>query len=176
MKRMQTTLIAVLMLPTLALAIDCDAELKKHLQSDLDLSYEEFDQTMDSGMRILSAKGCHSETADLIEAYIEHNQATQSSLRWHIAQHRATAGEYEAAVESARSVLKDDEDLEQNPFRWNDYVLATIAFLNGDRESLVHHRDKVAEGAELHHGNAINLKLLDRLVDNFGKSYAEATR
>ena len=176
MNTIQTTLIAVLMLPTLALAVDCDAELKKHLQSDLNLSYEAFDQTMDSGMRILSAKGCHSETADLIEAYIDHNGATQSSLRWHIAQHRATAGEYEAAIKSARSVLKEDEDLEQNPFRWNDYVLATIAFLEGDKESLLRHRDELAEGAELHHGNAINLKLLERLVNNFGKSYAEATR
>ena len=59
----------------------CNALLEKHLESDMDLSYEEFDQTMDSGFRVLGAQGCHTEAADLIERYIEENSAEQNSLR-----------------------------------------------------------------------------------------------
>ena len=34
---------------------------------------------------------CHGEAADLIEAYLEHNEASESSLIWHVAQMRANA-------------------------------------------------------------------------------------
>lgn len=166
----------LLTLPLSGQTVDCAAELEIHLKSDLTLSYEEFDQTMGSGMRVLSAKGCHSESAELIEAYIAHNHATESSLRWHIAQHRAMAGEYDEAIQSAKAVLRSGEDLDNDPFRWNDYVLATIAFLEHDREALIRHRDNVAMGKDQHHGNAINLRLLDALVEHFGATYAEATR
>jgi hypothetical protein len=65
--------IFVLLLPFngFTYAVDCEVKYKKHLTTDLELSYEEFDQTMDSGMRILVNAGCHQEAADLIEAYIE---------------------------------------------------------------------------------------------------------
>ena len=166
----------LLALPVFSHATNCEEELQKHLRSDLSLSYQEFDQTMGGGMRALSALGCHAETADLIEAYIEHNNASERSLRWHIAQQRAMAGEYDEAIDYARSVLSDSENFEKNPFRWNDYVLATIAFLEADKESLIRHRENVAKGKEQHQGNAINLRFLDLLVENFGASYADATR
>lgn len=157
-------------------AVDCEALYQKHLKTDLDLSYKEFDQTMGQGFRVLAEVRCSKEAADLIEAYIEKNGATQGSLRWHVAQLRASAGDYEAAVESARQSLSEDEAAKTQPLRWNDYVLATIAFLEGDLGKLKFHRDNVAAGKEDHFGNEMNLKLLDGLIRHFGKPYDEATR
>lgn len=156
--------------------VDCQQLYREHLESDLTLSYEAFDQTMGSGFRELSAQGCEREAADLIEAYIEATGAEQNSLRWHIAQLRASHGDYEQAVRYARSSLIENEDLSARPLRWNDYVLATIAFLEEDREALQRHRDRVAEGVDEHRGNAMNLRLLDALIEHFEASYAEALR
>jgi hypothetical protein len=153
---------------------DCGALFRTHMDSDLVLAYEEFDQTPGRGFRALAMAGCSTEAADLIEAYIETNQAGQRSLRWHVAQLRATAGDYPRAVESARQVLSESEDFSARPLRWNDYVLATIAFLERDREALVRHRDRVAEGGD-YPGNAMNLRLLNALVRHFDESYAYAT-
>ena len=156
-------------------AVDCQQELTRHLATDLELSYKEFDQTQNRGMRVLSAKGCHAETATLIQAYIHHNQAEESSLRWHLAQQYAMAGEYGPAVEAARTTLNAEEDLATNPFQWNDYVLATIAFLERDKQSLIAHTEAVRKGQDAHMGNQINLKLLEALVRHFDQSYAYAT-
>ncbi|NEZ04986.1 hypothetical protein G4Y73_12580 [Wenzhouxiangella sp. XN201] len=154
--------------------VDCQSLFEKHLESDMELSYQEFDQTMDSGFRVLGAKGCNEEAADLIEEYIRVNSAEQRSLRWHIAQLRAMHGANAEAVRYAKSSLLDQEDFSERALRWNDYVLATIAFLEGDRKGLVRHRDKVAEGVGEHPGNELNLKLLDALIENFGADYATA--
>ena len=156
--------------------VACESLYQQHLESDLSLSYEEFDQTMGSGFRALAQAGCEREAADLIEAYIEATGAGQSSLRWHIAQLRASHGNRVEAVKYARESLREDEDLSRHPLRWNDYVLATIAFLEKDREALVMHRDRVAEGVDAHRGNAMNLRLLDALIENFDASYSEALR
>ena len=155
--------------PTLSLAIDCTKEYQQHLKTDLDLSYKEFDQTMNSGMRTLGNAGCHKEAADLIEAYIQKNKATENSLRWHVAQQRAMADDYPMAILSAKEVLLENEDFSKQPLRWNDYVLATIAFWEGNKEVLIIHRNEVAKGKDVYFGNALNLKLLDVLIEKFRK-------
>lgn len=169
-------------IPALALLItapafaelDCDVLFQEHMESDMELSYEAFDQTMDMGFRVLGAAGCHEQAADLIQAYIAHNEAEQRSLRWHVAQLRATHGDYEQAVEYANSVLLEAEDFAARALRWNDYVLATIAFLEKDREALAHHRNQVERGVGEHAGNELNLRLLDSLVRHFDQSYEYA--
>lgn len=166
----------LLMLAAPAWATDCQQLYEQHLAADLALTYEQFDQTMDAGFRPLAGAGCYRQAADLIEAYIEEHDAPQRSLRWHVAQMRAVDGDSEAAVASARSVLSETEDFTEQPLRWNDYVLATIAFLEKDREALEFHRDQVALGAAEHQGNAMNLRLLDSLLRNFDQSYAYATQ
>lgn len=153
----------------------CEALLQAHLKTDLSLPYETFDQTEGQGFRVLAAEGCNKEGADLIEAYLRGRPSAESSLRWHVAQLRASAGQAAEAIVAARSVLNPREDLAKDPFRWNDYVLATIAFLERDKAALQRHRDKVAEGRDAHMGNAMNLKLLDALIKYFDTSYAYAT-
>jgi hypothetical protein len=174
---MRAILLATLLISTSsATASDsCEAKYAQHLETDLVLSYEQFDQTEGMGFRVLAAKGCEKEAADLIVHYIESRKATQSSLRWHIAQLRATAGDYPEAIKYAHSVLGEKEDLVRNPLRWNDYVLATIAFLEHDKQSLQIHRERIAQGKTEHFGNELNLRLVDSLVKHFDRDYRYAT-
>lgn len=155
-------------------AADCPALLTEHRATDFKLSYQEFDQTMNSGFRVLAAAGCDKQAADLIEEYIRVTGATQNSLRWHVAQLRATQGDYAEAIKFARTCLNEKEDFSAHPLRWNDYVLATIAFLQHDRPALQQYRDRIAQGKD-YKGNAINLRLVDSLLRNFDQDYKYAT-
>lgn len=156
-------------------APECSTRYDQLLKSSLSLDYQQFDQTPNSGFRVLAGAGCASEAADLIEQYIAVNQAQQNSLRWHVAQLRATSGNYTEAVRYAHTVINEDEDWDVRPLRWNDYVLATIAFLEKDMAALQKHRDAVAAGSDEYFGNALNLKLLDALILHFDRSYQYAT-
>ena len=157
-----------------ALADGCEDLLQEHRLTDLSLTYEEFDQTPGSGFRALAMKACYAEAATLILEYIAANNATQRSLYWHVAQLSASAGDYDTAISNARQALSPSEDLDTKSLRWNDYVLATIAFLENDLDALTRHRDRVAEGAD-YPGNAMNLRLLNALVLHFDQSYIYAT-
>ena len=140
------------------------------------MSIKEFDQTMSQGFRKLANKGCEKQAADLIELYIEKNNSTDINQRWHVAQLRGLSGDNVKAAQSARLSLRKDEGTDKNRMRWNDYVLATLAFFEGRKEDLVAYRNKVAEGKDLHFGNKQNLILLDRLIKHFGKSYKYALK
>lgn len=166
-----------LFLPSLnAQALDCEQLYQAHLKTDLSLDYRAFDQTEGQGFRALVTKpGCEKQAADLIEAYIAANGAKQSSLRWHIAQLRATQGDSVAAIRYSKTVLTDKDDRKPGALRWNDYVRATIAFLEKDRVALQNHREAVAAGKDEHFGNALNLKLLDSLLRHFDRDYAFAS-
>lgn len=159
---------------TQAFADECDDLLQEHRGTDMSLSYEQFDQTPDNGFRVLAANACYAEAASLIQEYIATNNATENSLRWHVAQLSATAGDYPTAIDFSKQVLSESEDFSLKPLRWNDYVLATIAFLEKDMDALELHRNRVAEATD-YAGNAMNLKLLDALVKHFDESYAYAT-
>jgi hypothetical protein len=174
---MRSILIAVLTIASsnAAASENCAAMYQQHLETDMSLAYDDFDQSEGKGFRALASVGCEKQAADLIVEYIRVNQASQSSLRWHVAQLRASSGESTEAIRFARSVLNENEDLAANPLRWNDYVLATIAFLEKDKPALLTHRDNVAKGKADYFGNELNLRLLDSLVKYFDKDYAYAT-
>ncbi|MDX1570371.1 MAG: hypothetical protein R3200_07790 [Xanthomonadales bacterium] len=172
---MRTILILIGLLlaaPHAIAEVDCAALFAEHLETDLGLSYHEFDQTPRQGFRSLAGAGCPAEAADLIERYIEETGATEGSLMWHIAQLRAVAGDYEAAIAAARRCIREDDT---GDFRWNDYVYGTIAFLQRDRQALIRFRDAVAAGVDDHHGNAMNVRLLNAMVEHFDEDYAYAT-
>ncbi len=169
--------IAVLLfsLASISVANDCDQLYQQHLQTDMSLDYQGFDQTPGKGFRALAEMNCTKQAADLIQAYIRTTGAEESSLRWHIAQLRASHGDYESAIDYANMVLLKKEDFSVRALRWNDYVLATIGFLERDKVKLVHHRDRVAAARDQHRGNAQNLKLLDSLITYFDYNYKYAT-
>jgi hypothetical protein len=174
MKRYVAAITAMLISTCAHAALHCEALYAEHAQTDLQLSYEAFDQTEGSGFRVLARSGCLKEAADLIERYVEHTHATQHSLLWHIAQLRAEQGDSAEAIRYARKVVAESEDHARHPLRWNDYVLATIAFLEHNKPRLVHHRNLIAAAADAHFGNQLNLKLIDSLVRNFDKDYKYA--
>lgn len=154
--------------------VDCSKLLADSRDAMLQLDYQAFDQTEGQGFRLLAKAGCTAEAADLIEQYIAHTGATQSSLTWHIAQLRAESGQTQAALVAARKVLRDEPA--DAPFKWNDYVSAVIAFLEKDRAAFGHHLGRVLAASELHAGNAMNGKLLQRLELGFGGSYMDALK
>lgn len=153
----------------------CGALLERQQSAALQLDYTAFDQTPGSGFRVLAEADCPREAADLIEAYLQRPDATQSSLRWHLAQMRAEAGQTDAAVRAARQSLRAEAAADA-AFRWNDYVHATIAFLQKDRPTFDQHHRQVTAAAERHPGNAMNGRLLDALGRHFDASYREAVR
>jgi hypothetical protein len=161
--------------PSHAAGTSCAELYARHVRDDLALPYELFDQTEDNGFRVLARAGCDKEAADLIEAYIGATHASESSLRWHLAQLKASAGETGEAIRYARSVLVQNEDDAKNSLRWNDYVLATIAFLEHDMAGLRMHRDRVASAGDGFLGNVLNLKLLDSLIEHFDRDYKYAS-
>ena len=147
MKHYYCAIAISLFLPFAHAASPCARLYEEHLLTDLQLSYEDFDQNEHKGFRVLAKAGCNREAADLLERYVAHTKSSESSLIWHIAQMRAEQGAYPEAIRNARKVLKKTEDFEKQPLRWNDYVLAVIAFLERDKARLVVHREKIAAAA-----------------------------
>ncbi|MBG6080178.1 hypothetical protein [Rubrivivax gelatinosus] len=156
---------------TPAAAPDCATMLEQSQRLAGSQSYEQFDQAEDAGFRSLARAGCFVEAAALIEAYAAEQDGHAEILQWHAAQMLAKAGRYEAAVGKARlALLKHDHA----SFRWNDYVLGTIGFLERDKPALMRHRDRLAAAAAAHPENLANLRVLDRLIERFDKPYAVA--
>lgn len=154
---------------------NCELDFESALTTDINQPYADFDQTKNSGWRRLDSSGCYEEAADLIEAYIEANEADEMSLVWHIAQLRASAGDYERAIVFASKSLRESEELDERQLRWNDYVRGTIAFLRRDKAALVYFRNQVAAGVDDYVGNENNARILDLLISNYELSYLEAS-
>lgn len=174
MHRITIALLLTIHGSVLAQNTDCAAMYANALKSDLDLTYAEFDQTENRGMRVLANAGCAREAANLIEAYITRH-GSKLSLVWHLAQLRAEHDDRVEAIRYARMSLAEKEDFKTDPLRWNDYVLATIAFLEKDRAAFAHHRSAVAKGIA-YTGNQLNLELLNLLDAKFDATYREALR
>lgn len=158
-----------------AVAADCQAQYQAIRAEALKLDYRAFDQTPDSGFRVLAAGGCPREAADLIEEYIEVNKAGQRSLVWHLAQMRGQAGQTEAAIAASRQSLDPDES-EEAPFRWNAHVHAYLGILTGNRALFDSSLAQLEAGAALHAGNRINASFWQRLAPYFDLGYAGAQR
>lgn len=109
----------------------------------LALSPVVFDQDLDKGWRAIGNRmGCAAETADLIAAYRGSRSMTGSDLsmnRFHEAQLRAEAGQYERAIPLFEQTLGGFED---DP--WDLKVQATIAFLRRDRATIEAIRTRLA--------------------------------
>ena len=137
------------------------------------LSWHEFDQTPGKYWRELADVRRFKEAAELIEKMLslhpELDRINASNLHFHAGQCWAIAGEKEHALNQLK--------LARHPsgttigLRWNDYVYGTAGFLNGDKRELLNAHERLAMGDPI---NKPNLCVLDRLLANFGKPYAEA--
>jgi len=141
--------ICVLLAPGLSSAADCFAMLELRTQTDLTLSFTNFDQSESMGWRPLSAQGCHAEAA-------------------------AMSSNTPKAIEVARTTLRPEESELKSEFQWNTYVNATVSFLQNDRQSFELHRDRLAQAAAKYPINRPNFEAVRRLSACFGKKYEEA--
>ena len=137
----------------------------------LSLSPQEFDFDKNRGWRKLSEQKCYQEAAEALTLYVEKRQPPYH-VYFHAGQLLATAGNSEKALHMLERAIRPDEE---SPFKWNSYVRATQAFLRKDRESLLHEREVIAARVDVK-GNEMNLRVVDKLVENFGMSYHDAVR
>jgi hypothetical protein len=144
---------------------NCDVLYQQHMQTDMTLSYQQFDQTMDSGFRPL-AQNCKAQAIELIKNYIILNQAKENSMRWHIAQLSGEIGRVDEAIKYAQLTLKEDE---QGEFKWNDYVAGYIAYWRKDIP-LLQEKINLLESHTEHQGNAMNAKLLKSFLVELQKN------
>ena len=183
------TLIVVLALVTNEAAADlskgkCDFDRAAMLALDLD----SFDQDFDGGWRKVAEDGdCVLVAADLIRDYIDHHESEARLLIFHEGQMRARGGQTARAIE----LLRDTKEREGENvyFGWNEYVDATIAFLEKDRNALLAARealvalpkpgnfravDRQGEPVELEWPP--NIKVVDGFVNCFVDTYDTAYR
>lgn len=121
------------------------------------MDFHTFDQS-NKGWRSLPPK----EHSRAISGYIRKNRKNLkpehlSILNWHLGQSYAVQGNYKKAIRHMGKSRNDDE-------QWNKYVNASIAFINKDKNEFDRHSS----------GENFNRETLDRLDQNFGKSYREA--
>lgn len=150
-----------------------------------------FDQTDGQGWRTLAARGCDAVATDLIAAYraAHPNDRYRAIMAWHEGQMRANAGD----DARARPLFMQARHI-GDQFGWNDYVDATIAFIDRDRHALLAARTRLAAtprpethawfdpdghpipGPVLAPGQAWpdNLPVVDALVRCFKRSYKAA--
>ena len=126
-----------------------------------------FDQDETLGWRSLPA----DMQIDALKSYIEGpapgmkkkrldgKRVDKNTITWHLGQALAMKGGVEEAIGWMNQSLTDDDDDPQ----WNDYVKATIAFLEDDRTAFEEHAS----------GNNYNSSTLERLRAGLGKPYKE---
>jgi hypothetical protein len=142
----------------------------------LSMDYDTFDQS-ENGWRKYAKLGCYHEMGVLIDKYLDKNRNTLSDwqvigITWHAGQMYAFNNEYEIAKFRFHHSINPNEP-QNTPILWNDYVYATIAFLNNDMTKLKLHRDKIANGSILN-GKKPNLDVVDNLIQYFGRPYSVA--
>lgn len=152
-----------------------DDDLKK-------ITWHEFGQTPGKYWRELADVRRYQDAAALIERYLylhsELAAADAASLHFYAAQCRlfSMSGEADdirlsAATASAiKHLQKAGANKEGGPL-WKEYLIGTLAFLAAKRDALIVVHCQLAKSAEV---DKANLQVLDRLLANFGKPYAEA--
>ena len=137
-------------------------------RSLLNLDPWTFDQTS-NGWRSLQGEDAVRAIEAYLSAYLRDGKWVEAPtgekqldppiVFWHMGQLLACAGHTAAAIPWMQMSFSSGLDLE-----WDAYVLATIAFLERDKQAFDGHAS----------GTNYNRPTLDRLVNNWGKTYNEA--
>jgi hypothetical protein len=157
-----------------ATSLDCSSLLAKASQTELSLPSHEFDQDEKRGWRALDAAGCTAEAAILVERYLIGYESNLRSLKWHQAQLLAMSGKYAQAVSVARQAVNPSETAQHPNFKWNAYVLATIAFLQKDSKELARLAQVIENGVKTEPMNKTNLEIVLGLVRCIDRPYKVA--
>jgi len=157
-----------------AVAADCKQALKQIGPAAMQMPVDQFDQDEVKGWRALQNQGCFVEAAQLIEYFALEYDSNYRRLKWHLAQMQAFAGNTTEALAAARLSVSPVQEQMHPDFDWNDYVLATMAFLQSDRAAFDAHRAFLKRNASKSQLNAANVDVIDRLAVCFEKPYAVA--
>jgi hypothetical protein len=156
--------------------LDGDASIVIAAPLEVELAYDDFDQSPGHGWRALADNGKYVSAGALIDTYLEHRKALEDwqrlNLQFHAGQMYAFAGENETALLRFKASINLGET-EESPIRWNAYVRATIAFLEEDYDQLLQQRATISAGPRIQ-GKVPNLDVVDRLIRNFHQPYASA--
>lgn len=168
---------------------ETSAECIEDREAYFSLDYWTFDQDVERGYRSVAlTRGCELAAADLVRDYhallrekgqpvtyvYDQREITLSTtgevsiLYWHEGQIRAFEGQTQRAIDLFKLSLKPEENNHRN---WNEYALASIAFLQNDFPELLRQRTKMASGERPFD---INLGVVDGLIACFGATYREA--
>ena len=142
----------------------------------LRLDYDAFDQRPGSGWRPLAAERDYLGAARLIDRYLEAHadlpEWQRVNLAFHAGQMYAHAGLTAEAIRRFESSFFATEP--PGPIRWHAYIGATMAFLRKDKARLLACREEIAAGPRMPDGEVANLNIVDALIENFDRPYAEA--
>jgi hypothetical protein len=111
------------------------------------LPWQQFDQTLNSGWRVYSARHEYRAAADVIEVYLKQHQELTVRQRavshFHAGLMRVRDGHTPAGLALMKQALVPDNTPGLSD-DWNIMVYAHIAFLTGDRATLVALKERVA--------------------------------
>jgi hypothetical protein len=112
----------------------------------LALPWKQFDQTLGSGWRVYACRKEHGAAAALIEKYLDRRTDLTPSQRavshFHAAAELARENRYEEALRHLESAQLEPGS-RGVPEDWNELVIATRAFLVGDRDGLLASKQRV---------------------------------
>ena len=113
----------------------------------LSLPWQQFDQTPSSGWRIYAQREQHREAAELLEVYLKrHNELTvrqRAVSHYHAGIERVLSGNTPAGISHLNKSIVPEKTPGLSD-DWNDMVIATRAFLVGDRTALLGAKERVA--------------------------------
>lgn len=157
-------------------AIDCQAALQQARAAELQRSYKEFDQTPGRGWRALDDSGCTAAAAALLSEYLKGHGFQARIMNWHLVQLYAMLDDRASALAHVERALDPGQSTQQADFNWNDYVLATAAFLRRDSAAFARHRTELVNATQRSSHNRPNLMLVEKMAKCFQSTYAEAMK
>jgi hypothetical protein len=145
----------------------------------LELSWREFDQSLDSGWRPIADREEYARAAELIEYYLENKSGLEQGqiayLHFHAAVLHGYEDKNEQAIEHFRSASVDSFP-PGFPQSWNALVKGELAFMLKDMKGVRSARDEVAAMQSLTARDSMFLMGLELLSTKEGMSYSEAMK
>ena len=153
------------------LFLGCESPRKKIAS----LPYRQFDQTP-AGWRQMADRKKFAEAARLIEFYLprhpELSLSEQAMLHFHAGQLFGFVNDRENALRHLDQSAVPDATA-GFPTKWNDYTVATKAFIKGDHAEFSAARERMAIGV-VSEQDKVFLGTIDWLRERFGQTYGEA--
>lgn len=148
----------------------CKAEFERRLELIPNMSSEEFEAESGDGWRPLANVGCFADAANLLEAYSAKHGA-HYARSFHQARQWLSLDEFQKARPHLLASIRHDMP-SASRFKWNNYVLAHVAYVDRDQNRFRREMAALESDAEFH-PNKVNLKILRKIDTDFGLKFSE---